>query len=107
MDVNADIIAALCPCCIFQFRIAAQENKLGIEAQDLGALVGRSLGYNIPDSTNYTLESWVPFERMISLMQPENMTDLMVELMPQMMAAMPAPLQSMMKMVKYVPGMDA
>jgi Fe-S oxidoreductase/FAD/FMN-containing dehydrogenase len=107
LDVKADIIAALCPCCIFQFRVAAQENNLDIQAQDLGALVGRSLGYNIPDSTSYTLESWVPFEKMISLMQPENMTDLMVELMPQIMAAMPAPLQTMMKMVKYVPGMDA
>lgn len=107
VDVDADIIAALCPCCIFQFRVAAQENNLKIQAQDLGALVGRSLGYNIPDSTSYTLESWMPFERMIALMQPENMTELMVELMPQMMAAMPAPLQTMMKMVKYVPGMDA
>jgi Fe-S oxidoreductase/FAD/FMN-containing dehydrogenase len=107
LDVKADIIAALCPCCIFQFRVAAQENNLNIQAQDLGALVGRSLGYNIPDSTSYTLESWVPFEKMISLMQPENMTDLMVELMPQMMAAMPALLQAMMKMVKYVPGMNA
>ena len=107
IDVKADIIAALCPCCIFQFRVAAQKNNLDIQAQDLGALVARSLGYDIPDSTSYTLESWVPFERMISLMQPENMTDLMVELMPQMMAAMPAPLPTMMKMVKYVPGMDA
>ncbi len=107
LDVKADIIAALCPCCIFQFRVAAKENNLNIEAQDLGALVGRSLGYNIPDSTSYTLESWAPFEKMIALMQPENMVDMMVELMPQMMAAMPAPLQAMMKMVKYVPGMDA
>ncbi|MDY0129677.1 MAG: FAD-binding and (Fe-S)-binding domain-containing protein [Methanosarcina vacuolata] len=107
LDVKADIIAALCPCCIFQFRVAAKEGNLNIQAQDLGALVGRSLGYNIPDSTSYTLESWVPFEKMIDLMQPENMTNLMVELMPQMMAAMPAPLQAMMKMVKYVPGMDA
>jgi len=107
VDVNADIIAALCPCCIFQFRAAAQANNLDIKAEDLGALVARSLGYDIPDSTSYTLESWVPFEKMISLMQPENMTDMMVELMPQMMAAMPAPLPTMMKMVKYVPGMDA
>ena len=107
LDVKADIIAALCPCCIFQFRVAAQENNLGIQAQDLGALVARSLGYSIPDSTSYTLESWIPFERMIFLMQPENMTDLMVELLPEMMAAMPAPLRAMMKMVKYVPGMDA
>jgi len=107
VDVNADVIAALCPCCIFQFRVAAQESNLDIQAQDLGALVARSLGYNIADSTNYTLQSWVPFEKMIDLMKPENMTDMMVELMPQMMAAMPAPLQAMMKMVKYVPGMDA
>ena len=107
VDVNADIISALCPCCLFQFRVAADERNLNIQAQDLGALVARSLGYDIPDSTTYSLESWVPFERMISLMQPENMTALMVELMPQMMAAMPAPLPTMMKMVKYVPGMDA
>lgn len=107
VDVNAEIISALCPCCLFQFRIAADQYNLNLEVKDLGALVAASLGYDIPDSTNYTLESWVPFERMIFLMQPENMTDLMIELMPQMMAAMPAPLQSMMKMVKYVPGMDA
>jgi hypothetical protein len=31
----------------------------------------------------------------------------MVELMLQMIAAIPASLQSMMKMVKYVPGIDA
>jgi Fe-S oxidoreductase/FAD/FMN-containing dehydrogenase len=107
VDVNADIIVALCPCCIYQFRVAANKNNIDIKAQDLGALVARGLGYNIPDSTSNTLESWVPFEKMIALMQPENMTDLMVELMPQMMAAMPAPLPTMMKMVKYVPGMDA
>ena len=107
VDVNADIIAALCPCCTVQFRVAAEKNNMNIESQDLGALVARSLGYDIPDTTNYALQSWVPFEKMIDLMQPENMADLMVELLPEMMAAMPAPLQSMMKMVKYVPGMDA
>jgi Fe-S oxidoreductase len=107
VDVNADIIAALCPCCIYQFRVSAKENNIDIKVQDLGAIVARCLGYDIPDSTSSALESWVPFDRMISLMQPENMTNLMVELMPQMMAAMPAPLLTMMKMVKYVPGMDA
>jgi Fe-S oxidoreductase len=107
VDVNADIIAALCPCCLVQFRISAQENNINIKAQDLGALVARSLGYDIPDTTAYALESWVPFDRMIFLLKPENMTDLMVELLPEMMAAMPAPLRAMMKMVKYVPGMDA
>jgi Fe-S oxidoreductase len=107
VDVNADIIAALCPCCVYQFRVSAKENNVDIKVQDLGAIVARALGYDIPDSTTSALESWVPFDKMISLMQPENMTNLMVELMPQMMAAMPAPLPTMMKMVKYVPGMDA
>lgn len=106
-DVGADIIAALCPCCLFQFRVAAEKGDLNIQALDLGALVAESLGYDIPNSTAYTLESWVPFEKMIALMQPENMADLMLELMPVMMAAMPSPLRAMMKMVKYVPGMGA
>lgn len=104
LDVKAEVISALCPCCIFQFRVAADRAGMDIEARDLGALVAESLGYEMPESTAYTLESWLPFERMITLMQPEHMADLMVELLPEMMAAMPSPLSTMMKLVK-LPGM--
>jgi Fe-S oxidoreductase len=106
-DQKADIMAALCPCCLVQFRVAAKDNNVDMEIQDLGALAARSLGYDIPDTTNVALEAWVTFEKMIELMEPENMTEMMVELLPDMIGAMPSYMQAMMKTVKYVPGMDA
>jgi Fe-S oxidoreductase/FAD/FMN-containing dehydrogenase len=106
-DQKADIMAALCPCCLVQFRVAARDNNVNMEIQDLGALAARSLGYDIPDTTNVALEAWVTFEKMIELMEPENMTEMMVELLPDMIGAMPSYMRAMMKTVKYVPGMDA
>jgi Fe-S oxidoreductase/FAD/FMN-containing dehydrogenase len=107
VDQDADIMAALCPCCVVQFRVAARENDVNMEIQDLGALAARSLGYDIPDTTNDALAAWAVFEKMIDLMEPENMTEMMVELLPDMIGAMPSYMQAMMKTVKYVPGMDA
>lgn len=104
---DADIMAALCPCCMVQFRIAARDNNVNLEIQDLGALAARSLGYDIPDTTNVALTAWATFDKMIDLMLPENMTEMMVELLPDMIEAMPSYMQAMMKTVKYVPGMDA
>ncbi|MDK2891687.1 FAD-binding and (Fe-S)-binding domain-containing protein [Methanohalophilus sp.] len=105
-NAGADLMVAACPCCQVQLRIAADKSGSPVEVQDLSATVARSLGYDIPDTTNTALTAWVTFDQMIHLLRPENMTDLMVELLPQMMDAMPAPLKPMMKMVKYVPGMD-
>ncbi len=105
-EQDADIMAALCPCCLVQFRIAAKENNVNMEVQDLGALAARSLGYDIPDTTNDALVAWATFDKMIELMEPENMTEMMVELLPEMIGAMPSYMQAMMKTVKYVPGMD-
>ncbi|ADI74686.1 FAD linked oxidase domain protein [Methanohalobium evestigatum Z-7303] len=106
-DVNADVVATLCPCCLVQFRTAVDEYNLNMDIQDLGAIVARSLGYDIPDSTQDTLDAWLTFDKMIELLQPQNMADMMEELMPEMMEAMPSYLKPMMKSVKYVPGMDA
>lgn len=104
-DVGADVMLAACPCCQVQLRVSAEKNNSPVDVQDLGATVARSLGYNIPDTTNEALAGWAVFEQMIYLMKPENMTDLMAELLPQMMGAMPSYMQAMMKMVK-IPGMD-
>jgi Fe-S oxidoreductase len=106
-DVNADVVATLCPCCLVQFRTAVDEYNLNMDIQDLGAIVARSLGYDISDSTQDTLDAWLTFDKMIELLQPQNMADMMEELMPEMMEAMPSYLKPMMKSVKYVPGMDA
>lgn len=105
-EQNADIMAALCPCCVVQFRVAANSNNVNMEIQDLGALVARSLGYEILDSTNVALNAWSTFDKMIELMEPQNMSNMMEELLPDMINAMPSYLQIMMKTVKYVPGMD-
>jgi len=107
VDVGSEMLLAACPCCQVQLRVSAQKNNIPVEVQDLGAVLARSLGYDIPDTTNDALESWAIFEKMIFLMRPENMTDLMVELLPEMMAAMPSYLRTMMKTIKYVPGMGA
>ena len=107
VDVGSEMLLAACPCCQVQLRVSAQKNNIPVEVQDLGAVLARSLGYDIPDTTNDALESWAIFEKMIFIMRPENMTDLMVELLPEMMAAMPSYLRTMMKTIKYVPGMGA
>lgn len=106
VDQDADIMAALCPCCLVQFRVAARDNNVDVKIEDLGALAARSLGYDLPDTTNDALVAWATFEKMIELMEPENMTEMMVELLPDMIGAMPSYMQAMMKTVKYVPGMD-
>ncbi|MCK4937597.1 MAG: FAD-binding oxidoreductase [Methanosarcinales archaeon] len=107
IDVGADMLLAACPCCQVQLRVSADKNGIPIEVQDLGAVLARSLGYDIPDTTNDALEAWAIFEKMIFLLRPEDMTELMVELLPEMIAAMPSYLRGMMKTVKYVPGMGA
>ncbi|ADE36123.1 FAD-binding and (Fe-S)-binding domain-containing protein [Methanohalophilus mahii] len=104
--VGADVMLAACPCCQVQLRVSAQKSNIPVDVQDLGATVARSMGYDIADTTNDALAGWAVFEQMIYLMKPENMTNLMMELMPQMMAAMPSYMRGMMKTVKYVPGMD-
>ncbi|MCD4703926.1 MAG: FAD-binding oxidoreductase [Methanosarcinaceae archaeon] len=106
VEAGADMMVAACPCCQLQLRVSADNNNIPMDVQDLGAVVARSLGYDIPDTTNDALEAWMPFEQMIYLMKPENMANMMGELMPQMMDAMPSYLKVMMKTVKYVPGMD-
>ena len=65
-------MAALCSCCLVQFRIAAKENNVDIKIEDFGALAARSLGYDLPDTTNDALVAWATFDKM---MEPENMAE--------------------------------
>jgi hypothetical protein len=51
------------------------------------------------DPTEYALEMWATFEAMINLMKPEPMADMMVELFPQMVDAMPMGMGSMMRAI--------
>jgi len=106
LATGADAVVALCPCCQFQLRVAADSNGQEMEVKDLAALAAKGLGIELPDPTPYALEMWAVFDKMINLMQIPNMTEMMVPLLPNMVEAMPSSLKNMMVLVK-VPGFDA
>ncbi|MDO8914537.1 MAG: FAD-binding and (Fe-S)-binding domain-containing protein [Coriobacteriia bacterium] len=104
VDVGADALVALCPCCQVQLRASAEKKGIDMPVDDLSRIVMEGLGFHIDTQNDYSLEMWGYFEKFIDLMQPENMAALMAGLLPQMMDAMPVGMKPMMKSMKYVPG---
>ncbi|GAW27720.1 FAD-binding and (Fe-S)-binding domain-containing protein [Carboxydocella sp. ULO1] len=104
IDVNAEALLALCPCCQVQLRNSAKHNDMDIAITDLARFVAKGLGYEIEDKTGASLEAWGIFEKFIILMYPENMAKLMASLFPQMFANMPPGMVPMMKLMKLIPG---
>jgi Fe-S oxidoreductase/FAD/FMN-containing dehydrogenase len=104
VDVGADTVVALCPCCQVQLRDSNIKNDLGLRIDDLSRVVAEAAGYEIPETTAYSMYMWGFFEKFIILMEPENMAKLMSRIFPQMMDAMPFGMKPMMKSMKYVPG---
>ncbi|MBA4370293.1 MAG: Fe-S oxidoreductase, partial [Coriobacteriaceae bacterium] len=104
LDVEADKIVALCPCCQVQLRDAAMKNEMDIHVTDLARFFAESLGYRIADSTDHSMYMWGYFDKFIDLMKPEEMAGVMAEIFPQMMDAMPPGMKPMMKAMKYIPG---
>lgn len=104
VDTGAEAIVALCPCCQFQMRVAADKNQIDLPVKDLAALAAKGFGVELPDSTPEALYQWSIFEKMIELMKPEPMVALMDKLMPELVAAMPGPFPAMMRAMAKVPG---
>jgi hypothetical protein len=104
VDVGADAMVALCPCCQVQLRDSAVKNTIDMPVTDLARLLMEGLGYHIDDKTDASNEMWGYFEKFIWLMRPEYMAELMAEILPQMMDAMPFGMKPMMNSMKYVPG---
>ena len=104
VDVEADTVVALCPCCQVQLRDSNIKNDMGLKVDDLSRLVAQAAGYDIPESTDRAMYYWGYFEKFIFLMEPVNMAALMERIFPQMMDAMPTGMKPMMKSMKYVPG---
>jgi Fe-S oxidoreductase/FAD/FMN-containing dehydrogenase len=104
VDVGAEALVALCPCCQVQLRDSSVKNGIDMPVTDLARFVMQGLGVDIADQTAYSNEMWGYFEKFIWLMKPEAMSDLMASLFPQMMTAMPTGMVPMMKSMKYVPG---
>ena len=103
-EVEAEAVVTSCPCCEVQLRVTADKTGRRLPVIDLAAMVCDAAGVRHPDSTEYALEMWATFEAMINLLNPEPMADLMIELFPQMVDAMPYGMGRMMRAVGRVPG---
>ncbi len=99
VDTGAEAVIASCPCCEVQLRVTAQKTNNELPIIDLAHLAAEGLGIKLSDPTDYAMEMWATFEAMIYLMKPEPMADLMVELFPPMVDAMPLGMGGMMRAI--------
>jgi hypothetical protein len=84
--------------------VTAEKTGRQLPIIDLGAIACDAAGVQHPDSTEYALEMWATFEAMINLLNPQPMADLMIELLPQMVDAMPYGMGRMMRTIGHMPG---
>jgi len=103
IDTGADTLITACPCCRVQLKRSRDLQGLPIEIRDLSTLVAESFGYDIPESNGVIDEKWDVFEQMIRLMTPWGMADLMADMIPDLINAMPDMYRSMMNMVMKSP----
>lgn len=99
VNTGAEAVIASCPCCEVQLRVTAQKTNNELPIIDLAHLAAEGLGIELSDPTDYAMEMWATFEAMIYLMKPEPMADLMVELFPPMVDAMPLGMGGMMRTI--------
>ena len=102
LDTGAEALIASCPCCEVQLRVTADKTGRDLPVIDLGHIAAQGLGIDLPDPTAYALEQWATFEAMIWLLKPQAMADLMVELFPQMVDAMPLGMGNLMRTVGHM-----
>jgi hypothetical protein len=102
--VKAEAVVTSCPCCEVQLRVTADKTGRDLPVLDLGAVACDAAGVEHPDSTAYALEMWGTFEAMINLVNPEPMAELMEELFPELVDAMPFGMGTMMRTVGRAPG---
>ncbi len=104
VDVGADTVVAMCPCCQVQLRDSVEKNELDLKIDDLARVVAEAAGHDIPTSEAQTSYMWGLFDTFIRLMAPEEMASFMSRIFPQMVAAMPAGMGPMMRVMIKLPG---
>ncbi|MCB0196914.1 MAG: (Fe-S)-binding protein, partial [Anaerolineae bacterium] len=104
VEVGADKVLALCPCCEFQLRVSAEKRESPIEVIDLAHFTAEALGINLPDPHPEVRAQWAVFEKMIALMTPEGFADLMGTMWPELIDAMPYGMGPMMRQMGKIPG---
>jgi Fe-S oxidoreductase/FAD/FMN-containing dehydrogenase len=104
LEVGAEKILALCPCCEFQLRVTANKKGRSIETVDLARFAASTLGYEFPDPNPDVRANWAVFEAMIALMTPQGFADLMSTMFPELIDAMPFGMGKMMRFMGKIPG---
>jgi len=104
IDVGAKKVLAMCPCCQFQLRVAADKKQLPVEIVDLARYSVEALGYELPDPNPEVRRQWAVFEAMIELMTPKGFASLMGTMWPELIDAMPLGMGPMMRFFGKIPG---
>jgi Fe-S oxidoreductase/FAD/FMN-containing dehydrogenase len=107
VDIDVQKVLALCPCCEFQLRVAADKKNIPVEIVDLARYSAEALGFELPDPNPEVQKQWATFEAMINLMKPEGFAALMKTMWPELVGAMPMGMGGMMRFAVKVPGMTA
>lgn len=104
IEVGAEKVLALCPCCQFQLRVAADKKKSNVEVQDLAHFASAALGYEFPNPHPEALRQWAVFDAMIKLMTPAGFAEVMGTMWPELIDAMPFGMGPMMRVMGKIPG---
>lgn len=99
LEVKADSVLALCPCCEFQFRVTKEKKQMPVGIHDLASFACRGLGKTFTDPSPEVSKQWAVFEKMIALMTPEGFADLMDSMWPELLAAMPFGMGKIMRFI--------